>query len=111
MTSAKHEFLLPRVEESDLLKLAYEDITDPGHQERWVTFTRTNKRLAREVLKRVYIAARAQPEHALEMQKIITDEITYVYEALTMAALRLSEEGQPSTVVDGADDEDQPPST
>jgi hypothetical protein len=108
MTSAENEFLLPRVEESDLLNLAFEDVTDPAHEQRWKGFAGSNEKLTREVLKRAYVVARAAPEYKLELQKIIRDEITYVYAALTAAALRLGTEDQ-APVIDGdGDGEDLP---
>jgi hypothetical protein len=106
MASPEHEFLLPRVEESDLLNHVFEDVTDPTHKQRWLDFAHSNGLLAQEVLKRIYIASGADPE----MQKRFLDEITYVYTALATAALRLSiQEHPPIAVGDGA--EYQPPST
>jgi hypothetical protein len=99
MASAEHEFLLPRVEEPDLLSLVFEDVTDPAHIERWQTFARTNATLAREVLARVHATSRSNPD----MQKKIIDELTYLYAALAAAALRLSNGRAPATVGDGGE--------
>lgn len=86
MASSEHEFLLPRVAESDLLNLVFEDVIDPTHKKRWLAFAQSNKVLAREVLMRVHVASEGDPDR----QKKMLDEITYVYAALAETALRLS---------------------
>jgi hypothetical protein len=87
MVSSKHEFLLPRVVESDLLGYAFDDATDPTHTDHRKVFARFNAILAREVLMRAHIASGANPD----LQKKIIDEITYVCNAPAPAvALRFS---------------------
>ncbi|MDN5274323.1 MAG: hypothetical protein JWP06_224 [Candidatus Saccharibacteria bacterium] len=98
MVSAEHESLLPRVVESDLLNYVFEDVADPTHNDRWQAFAKSNAVLAREVLLRVHIVSGANPD----LQKKIIDEITYVYNALAAAALRLST--QEHTPVNVGDD-------
>lgn len=95
MVSIEHESSLPRVAESDLLLHVFEDVTDPTHKVRLRAFSRSNGILAREVLKRAYIVSGGNPE----LQKIILDEITYVYATLAAAALRLSAQEQASANV------------
>jgi len=104
MVSSERESLLPRVAESDLLCLVFDDVTDKTHRERWQAFAGSNRVLAREILMRAHSVSGANPD----IQKKILDEVTYIYAALAVAALRLSGEVQPSIVV-GDDDEYQQP--
>jgi hypothetical protein len=96
---------LPRVEEADLLEILPEDITDPGHEERWSQFSANHPVLAREILAR---AARMtspclNPAQNAEVAKKAIDMTTFAIAALEAACQRQS------TSVGGDADEDRQP--
>lgn len=109
MTSPEHESFLPRVEPPDLLELVFDDITDPSHDQRWADFYRGNRTLAREILKRISVRAQfdeASLEERAQLNRAVTEAVSYVTAALEAAAKRQRE--VQSTADDGADDEARP---
>jgi hypothetical protein len=61
------ESFLPRVDETDLAQILFEDITDPTHRERWRHHSRLNPTLAREILNRAYVMDVRQLQNPLEV--------------------------------------------
>jgi hypothetical protein len=109
MVSDDYESFLPRVEESDLLSLVFEDVTDPQHRERWRSFAKTNPRLATEVLKLGYVASYTEQASSQEFQKTVVDIVSFVISALETAAKRLKDKEEPLIYLIGDDDDEDPP--
>jgi hypothetical protein len=115
----EHESFLPEVEETDLLDLVFEEILDPEHREAWEAFAQDSPTLAREMLKRAYLAAKTTENiSSVEIQKLILNEISFAFGAMRRAAQRRQEENaMVITMIDGVDaspqlsavpDDDQP---
>lgn len=90
MESPNRETRLPPVEESDLLLLMFDDITDADHVTRWKQFAAAHPVLAREVVQRAYIASRDDKLRAspFEIQRKIIDAVTFAVAALEIAVKR-----------------------
>jgi hypothetical protein len=84
MTEARHEPILPRVTESDLSQVMYEDITDPSHLGRWVDFAETNPVLSRYVLDRAFERMKGEMSSDERVKRVI-DLLSYVVSALEIA--------------------------
>lgn len=91
MAFQENKSFLPKVEETDLLYLVLDEVTDPEQQKIWETFAIHNPVLAREVLKRAYIEG-AQLEAVnsrTELSRAAKSLAVYVVGALDMAAKRI----------------------
>jgi hypothetical protein len=82
------ESFLPRVDETDLAQILFEDITDPTHRERWRHHSRLNPTLAREILNRAYVMDVRQLQNPLEVTKLIIDSVTFALSAIEAATKR-----------------------
>lgn len=92
------ESFLPHVDEADLARILFEDITDPTHRERWRHHSRLNPTLAREILNRAYIANAEDLQNPLEMTKRIIDSVTFALSAIEAAIKRKhTEDGNTSS--------------
>lgn len=104
MTEPSHESFLPRVDDTDLAQVLFDDITDPTHKKRWDHFRETNPTLARELLARAYLAAH-ESDTPVDLTRKIINSITFAVSALEMAARR-QETDKP--IVDGDGEALQP---
>lgn len=98
MMKSSDESFLSHVEEDDIARVLFEDITDPSHKARYEHFARTNPELTREIMRRAGVAARnAIGDQGLrttiEVQKIIIDSVTFALSALETAVKRQSSIG------------------
>lgn len=85
--------MLPKVEESDLLGLVFEEVIDPTHREWWKEFARDNPLLARQILKRAYFDSQdAEGVSSLEVQRRLVDIVSFAMRALKSAAERARSE-------------------
>lgn len=87
MAEQKDQSFLPKVDESDLAQILFEDITDPTHKERWQRLATTNPELAREILRRAYMYTQ-HVENPGETTKYIIDNVTFALSALEVALRR-----------------------
>ncbi|HEV7952155.1 MAG TPA: hypothetical protein VGO98_02170 [Candidatus Saccharimonadales bacterium] len=106
---------LPKVEKDDILSLVSEEIFDANHMERWEHFAHTNPTLAGEILSRAHIESTQSAhfdENRMQLQKRITDTVTFAIRALEVAALRKHSAplSQEETMVVDVGGEDQQPS-
>lgn len=85
---------LPHVEEGDFLARMMEEVTDPGHLERWQHFSSTNPELMHELL------VRAQRHESPDVTKVIVDEVTWALGALEQALERTAREASDLTPAD-----------
>jgi len=93
-----NESFLPRVDETDLARILFEDITDPTHRERWRHHSRLNPVLAREILNRAYTLDARESQNPLEITKRIVDCVTFALSAIEAAAKRQqTDEDNPSS--------------
>lgn len=93
MVSPNREPRLPRVEESDLLGLVFEEVIDPAHAEWWKEFAGENPLLARQVLKRAYFDSHdTDGISSLEIQRRLIDIVSFAMRALKSAAERVRSE-------------------
>ena len=79
---------LPRVEQTDILSMVFEEVIDNKHEGRWRRFADENPELASEILKQAYIMTGGNAEH----QKVVTDIASFVVEAMRTALERREEE-------------------
>lgn len=82
------ESFLPKVSETDLGHVVYDDIVDPTHRERWRHHSRLNPVLAREVLNRAYTVNSEDLQNPIEVTKRIIDCVTFALSAVEAAAKR-----------------------
>ncbi len=96
MTDSEHYPTLPRVTESDILKLVLDDIMESETRAMWKRFADTNPVLANEVLRRAAIDARSMimqgEAYWPTLQALIVDSVTFAVNSMIVALERQREE-------------------
>jgi len=111
MAVPEHNSPLPRVEETDLLNLMFEEIVDPSHSRRWRDLATSNPILARELLRYAHHSIRElQAPHSRECEALIISAVTFALCALEHAAIREAAPAELEITSVGDDGEVLPPS-